>query len=63
MRRRAVGPYQIVRRQGRFEVRDGSAVLSRHATYLDAEDAALRAWLGPKQKVHDEETDHVEQRT
>jgi hypothetical protein len=45
MRRAMIGPYQIRKRQGRFEIHDGSAVLSRHATYLDAEEAALRRWL------------------
>jgi hypothetical protein len=40
-----IGPYQIVKRQSRFEVHDGSAVLSRHSTFADAEDAALRRWL------------------
>lgn len=45
MRREMIGPYQIVKRQGRFEVHDGSAVLSQHSTFADAEDAALRRWL------------------
>jgi hypothetical protein len=45
MRRTAVGPYQIVKRQGRFKVHDGSAILSRHSTFADAEDAAIRRWL------------------
>jgi hypothetical protein len=45
MRRRTIGPYQIVKRQGRFELYDGSAVLSRHGTFADAEDDAIRRWL------------------
>jgi hypothetical protein len=51
MRRTAVGPYQIVKRQGRFEVHDGSAVLSKHGNYLDAEEAALRAWLARSKRA------------
>jgi hypothetical protein len=43
--RRVVGPFQIVERRNRFEVRRGRALLSTHANYLDAEEAALRAWL------------------
>jgi hypothetical protein len=56
MRRTAMGPYQIVKRQGRFEVHDGHAVQCRHDSYFDAEDWALRAWLG--RKGHDDESDH-----
>jgi hypothetical protein len=45
MRRAMIGPYQIFERREQFEVRKGGTILSRHDTYLDAEDAALRAWL------------------
>jgi hypothetical protein len=31
----------------------GRALLSTHASFLDAEDAALRYWLGSKPKGHD----------
>jgi hypothetical protein len=51
MRRTAVGPYQIRKRNGRFEVMDGHAVLSRHETFFDAEEAALRAWLHKNAKL------------
>jgi hypothetical protein len=51
-----VGPYRVLKRQGRFEVHDGRAVLSRHGNFLDAEEAALCTWL---QNSHndDEEPD------
>jgi hypothetical protein len=48
MRRRIVGPYQIVKRQGRFEIHDGSVVISRHESFLSAEERAIREWLRPK---------------
>jgi len=48
MRREMIGPYQIRKRQGRFEVHDGHAVLSRHETFLAAEERAIREWLRPK---------------
>jgi hypothetical protein len=38
-------PFKIVERRNKFEVRSGRTVLSKHDKYLDAEDAALRAWL------------------
>jgi hypothetical protein len=38
---RQVGPFQID--EANFQVRDGNNVLSRHATFLAAEDFALRA--------------------
>jgi len=52
-----VGPFQIVERRSphQFQVRRGRALLSTPANFPDAEDAALRYWLGPKQKRHDDE--------
>jgi hypothetical protein len=40
----ALGPFQIVerRRPHQFQVRQGQALLSTHANFRDAEDAALR---------------------
>jgi len=35
--------------------RRGRALLSTHANFRDAEDAALRYWLGPKAKGHDDD--------
>ena len=50
-------PFQIVerRRPHQFQVRKGNALLSTHANFRDAEDAALRYWLGPKPMGHDDE--------
>ena len=57
MRRRAiaVGPFRIVERRHQFQVREGQALLSTHADFRDAEDAALPYWLDPKQQSHDDE--------
>jgi hypothetical protein len=40
-----------------FQFRKGRALLSTHANYSDAEDAALRCWLGLKPKGHDAKID------
>jgi hypothetical protein len=45
MRRRAVGPYQIVERRDQFEVRKGRTILSTHDKYFDAEDDATEKQL------------------
>jgi hypothetical protein len=45
MRRTVIGPLRIVERRNQFEVRRGRAVPSKHDSYLDAEDAAIRRWL------------------
>jgi hypothetical protein len=50
-----VGPFQIVERKNQFEVRQGRSVLSRHSSFLAAEDYALRHWLAPKRKHDDED--------
>jgi hypothetical protein len=46
--RKRVGPFQIVERRNQFEVRHNGTVLSRLNNFLNAEDAALRIWLGPR---------------
>jgi hypothetical protein len=54
---RRVCPFSIVKRQNQFLVRKGRSILSKHSRFLDAEDAALRIWLGQK-KSH--EKDYLE---
>jgi hypothetical protein len=39
-----------VERRNKFQGREGRAILSVHDNFLDAEEAALRYWLGPKPK-------------
>jgi hypothetical protein len=54
---RRVGPFSIVKRQNQFLVRKGRSVLSQHSRFLDAEDAALRIWLGQR-RSHEEDFDN-----
>jgi hypothetical protein len=64
MRRRAasVGPFRIIerRRPHQFQVREGHALISTHANFQDAEDAALRYWLRPKPKGQAAETGEID---
>jgi hypothetical protein len=48
--KRRVGPFWIVERRNQFEVRRSGncTVLSKHNNFLNAEEAALRMWLGPR---------------
>jgi hypothetical protein len=55
---RRVGPFSIVKRQGHFLVSKGRTVLSQHSRFLDAEDFALRAWLGQKRSHEEDDFDH-----
>jgi hypothetical protein len=48
------------RRPHQFQVRKGKALLSTHANFRDAEDAALRYWLGPKPKGQAAETGEID---
>jgi hypothetical protein len=57
--KKRVGPFQIVERKDQFEVRHNGTVLSKHNNFLNAEDAALRIWLGPR----DDEDFNYELRT
>jgi hypothetical protein len=53
--RKSSGTRTYVERRNQFQVREGRAILSVHNGFLDAEEAALRYWLGLKPKGDDEE--------
>ncbi len=52
-----VGPYQIIERHDQFQVRRGRTILSMHSTYFEAEEAALRRWLGQQYEGQDKDVE------